>query len=303
MIYTITLNPSIDYIVGVNQFEVGKLNRTTFETKYPGGKGINVSRVLSRLGVQARALGFLGGFTGAYIETFLRNEGIEADFIKVEEDTRINVKLKTDTETEINGQGPAITGDQLSALVKQVKQLTSTDILVLAGSLPSSLPATLYRQLIEMCSEKGCKVVVDTSGTMLMDVLPYQPFLVKPNHHELGELFGVEITSKEEAVVYGKKLLELGAQNVIVSMGGAGALFLNNDITLFAEVPKGEVKNSVGAGDSVVAGFIGSIAVGEEVSTAFLTGVSAGTATAFLSDLCTVEDVEKMKENVKIHVL
>jgi len=303
MIYTVTLNPSVDYIVEVDNFDVGKLNRTSFETKYPGGKGINVSRVLSRLGIKTRALGFLGGFTGEYIERYLQNEGIETDFIKVDEDTRINVKLKTDIETEINGQGPRINDEQLSDLVKQIGCLTFDDILVLAGSMPSSLPASFYTQMTEMCSQKGCKVVVDTSGKSLLDVVPYQPFLVKPNHHELSEIFGVDITSVDDSTFYGKKLIELGAQNVIVSMGGNGALFLNKEIALLAEVPKGEVKNSVGAGDSVVAGFIGSVDMKTDLETAFLNGVSAGTATAFSSDLCTVEDVEKIKENVKLHVL
>ena len=300
MIYTCTLNPSVDYVVHVSAFEEGGLNRTTNEAKFPGGKGINVSRVLKRLGVDNKALGFVAGFTGTYIEDYLKAENIETAFTRVEGDTRINVKLKTEKETEINGQGPAITDEALQSLLTQVKQMTEGDIFVLAGSIPKTLPSSVYETLTELAAANGVKVVVDASGKTLLDVVSHKPFFIKPNHHELAELFDVEVNSAEDALVYGKKLVEQGVQNVVVSMAGDGAQRINESGVYSATVPKGTVKNSVGAGDSLVAGFIASYVKQGDLLEAFQTGVASGSATAFSLELCTAEDVKTLREQVSI---
>ncbi|MBD8070643.1 1-phosphofructokinase [Bacillus sp. PS06] len=302
MIYTCTLNPSVDHIVHVKEFELGSINRMSFDAKYPGGKGINVSRVLKRLGVESEALGFIGGFTGRFIDDVIKSEGISTNFIEVNGDSRINMKLTSDstTETEINGQGPAITDQQFSQLVNQVESLKSGDILVLAGSIPSSLPSNLYTQLSKIAVSRGAKVVVDISGKVLLDIVEQGPFFIKPNHHELGELFDVTIETAEEAIPYGKKLLELGAENVAISMAGKGALLITKDGVYQATVPKGTVKNSVGAGDSLVAGFLGAYSQNPDLVEAFRHGVASGSATAFALDLCTKEDVDRLKPEVDI---
>ncbi len=237
MIYTLTLNPSVDYIVQLEEFHPGELNRSSREDKFPGGKGINVSRVLNVMGVPSKSLGFIGGFTGKYIEDYLQNESISTDFVQVKEDTRINIKVRTEKETEINAKGPNIQQADFDALKEKIKKLTREDVLVLAGSIPSTLPKTTYEELVKICAENGAGFVVDAEGELLMKVLPYHPFLIKPNHHELGEIFEAEITTCEEAVYYGKKLVERGAQNVIVSLAGSGAVFINKETVLIANVP------------------------------------------------------------------
>ncbi|MDF2902969.1 MAG: hypothetical protein K0S25_607 [Bacillus sp. (in: firmicutes)] len=300
MIYTVTLNPSVDYIVQIEKVNLGELNRSINEDKFPGGKGINVSRVLKEMGVTSKALGFTGGFTGRYITDYLQTEKIETDFVQVSEDTRINIKLKTEKETEINASGPSITDANFVALKDKVRQLTENDILVLAGSIPSSLPETTYEELVKICAENGAKFVVDAEGELLMKVLPYHPFLIKPNHHELGEIFETEITTCEQAIHYGKLLIEKGANNVIVSLAGEGAVFINKETAYIAEVPKGEVKSSVGAGDSMVAGFLAKFGETNDVKTAFQYSVASGSATAFSIGLCTPEKVEKLLPQVKI---
>ena len=300
MIYTCTLNPSIDYIIQVKEFHLGELNKIDQELKFPGGKGINVARVLNRLGVECRALGFVGGFTGNFIESYLQREKIDFDFIKVAGDSRINIKLKTGIETEINGLGPVITDEQLEQMMKKFEQLTSEDVLVLAGSIPTSLPDDLYERIAKLCTKNGVKVVVDASGKTLLKILDHKPFLLKPNHHELGELFDVEINNAKEAIPYGQKLIELGAENVIVSLAGKGALFINKDMVLHANVPRGEVKNSVGAGDSVVAGFIGTYIKEQNLEDAFKFGVASGSATAFSTDLCTRDEVYGLSGQIQV---
>ncbi|MFC3882165.1 1-phosphofructokinase [Bacillus songklensis] len=300
MIYTMTLNPSIDYIVEVDSFELGGLNRIERDAKFPGGKGINVSQVLHRLGVNSKALGFIGGYTGKYVNDCLKASGIDVDFVKVEGDTRINIKLKTGQETEINGQGPTIHTQDLSKLMQRVEQLTSEDILVLAGSIPKSVPSTIYETMAQIGGKKGAKVVVDATGDVLMNVLPYRPFLIKPNHHELGELFGVTIETVEDAVPYGKRLVEMGAQHVIVSLAGKGALLFSKELSLHANVPKGEVKNSVGAGDSVVGGFLAAYVQTGDVQNAFRYGVASGSATAFSLELCKKEQVEELLPQIEL---
>ncbi|MFB5194411.1 1-phosphofructokinase [Neobacillus sp. KR4-4] len=300
MIYTLTLNPSVDYIVKLESFQLGELNRTVEEAKFPGGKGINVSTVLKHFGTSSIALGFIGGFTGAYIEQYLQKELIETDFVQVDEDTRINVKLKTGQESEINANGPKITAENFSLLKQKIKKLSADDLLVLAGSIPSSLPKTTYEELVKICSESSAQFVVDAEGDLLKKVLPYRPLLIKPNHHELGELFDATITNAEEVIPFGKRLVEMGAKNVIISLAGEGAVLINSETTLLAEVPKGEVKNSVGAGDSMVAGFLAAYVKTRNIEEAFRYSVASGSATAFSLGLCTKEKVGELLPQVHI---
>lgn len=300
MIYTLTLNPSLDYILELDQIRLGELNRTKYESKFPGGKGINVSQVLKRFDVDSKALGFIGGFTGDFINSFLKSLKIDTDFVKVKEDTRINVKLKSQQETEINAKGPSITETDFEALKCKVRELTSEDILVLAGSIPSSMPKSTYEELVKICNENRTTFVVDAEGDLLKKVIPYKPFLIKPNHHELGDLFNTDITTCEEVIPYGKELVKQGAQNVIVSLAGNGAVLINKDFILTAAVPKGEVKSSVGAGDSMVAGFLAAFEKTKSVEEAFRFSVASGSATAFSIGLCTREKVESLLSQVRL---
>ncbi|MGV3464565.1 MAG: 1-phosphofructokinase [Heyndrickxia sp.] len=303
MIYTITLNPSVDYHVEVDNFELGKLNRTKSDYKVPGGKGINVSRVLKRLGVQSQARGFLGGFTGTYIQEFLKKEQIDMNFVEVDQDTRINIKLKSEGETEINGVGPNVTKEQLEKLFAQFSTLTKEDIVVFSGSIPSSLPSTIYVELIKRCRDNGIRIVADVSGDALESILDEKPFLIKPNHHELGELFDTEIHTIQEAYTFGKKLVEKGVENIIVSMAEKGALFINKDVAFQASAPKGVLKNSIGAGDSLVAGFLSAFTTGKSLEEAFKIGVASGSATAFSQGLCTKHEVMNLFNQVKLQTL
>ncbi|MCL6571402.1 MAG: 1-phosphofructokinase [Bacillus sp. (in: Bacteria)] len=300
MIYTLTLNPSVDYIVQLESFHVGELNRSVSETKFPGGKGINVSRVLNQMGSTSKALGFIGGFTGAYVEQYLKNEKIYTDFVQVDEDTRINLKLKTDKESEINANGPNISIQDFQLLKNKIRQLSAEDLLVLAGSIPASLPKTTYEELVKICKGSGAQFVVDAEGDLLKKVLPYKPFLIKPNHHELGELFETTISNAEDVIPYGKKLVNMGAKNVIVSLAGNGAVLINKSTSLIANVPKGVVKNSVGAGDSMVAGFLAAHERLLSIEEAFRYSVAAGSATAFSLGLCTQEKVEELLPQVQL---
>ncbi|MFE8702708.1 1-phosphofructokinase [Cytobacillus sp. FJAT-54145] len=298
MIYTLTLNPSVDYIVAVDNMELGGLNRTTSETKFPGGKGINVSRVLKRLDINSKALGFIGGFTGDYIEKYLQSEGIETKFIRVSEDTRINVKLKSNQETEINGSGPCISKDAFLDLINQISHLSQEDLLVLAGSIPSTLPSNTYEEIVKICNENGVRFVVDAEGDLLKKVLSHNPFLIKPNHHELGQLFGTTVSSCEDALTFGKQLVEMGAENVIVSLADKGAVFVNKDVQIISNVPKGEMKSSVGAGDSMVAGFLSAYERTKDVKESFRYSVASGSATAFSIGLCNRDLVEQLLTQV-----
>lgn len=303
MIYTVTLNPSIDYFIELDDFEVGGLNRIKTERKRPGGKGINVSAVLQNVGLDSVALGFIGGFTGKFIIDSLTEKNIKTDFVNVEGDTRINVKLHSTIETEINGAGPNITTFKLEQLVEKINQLQKGDVLVLAGSIPSSLPSTLYQQITMKLQDKEVKVVVDATKDLLVEVLPYKPFLIKPNHHELGEIFGVEINNAEEAIPYGKKLIEMGAQHVIVSMADKGSLLFVNEKVYYASIPEGKLVNSVGAGDSVVAGFIASYLKTQDVIKAFRFGATAGSATAYSEGLATAEKINELISQVQVNEL
>lgn len=300
MIYTCTFTPSVDYTTYLPEFQGGKLNRSDEVYYYPGGKGINVSRVLQRLGIENRALGFAGGFTGDYIEQFLHDEGIQTDFIPTSEITRINVKIKSNVETELNGPGPTITRVAGQQLLERVQEMKSDDWFVLAGRIPQSISINFLKELATTCQERGVRFVVDTSGSALKELVQINPFLIKPNVDELGELFDTKITNKSEAFHYAKKLVEQGVKHVVVSMGGDGALLATKELSIMAEAPKGIVVNTVGAGDSLVSGFIASYSIEENAIKAFCYGVATGSATAFQSDLCRKADVEALLDQVKI---
>lgn len=295
MIYTVTFNPAIDYVIGVNRLEPGMTNRTSFEQLLPGGKGLNVSTVLNHLGVDNIALGFIAGFTGAEIKRSFEALGGKSDFIELEKGiSRINVKIKSACETEINAAGPVIDACSLSKFMKKLDFLQDGDILVLAGSIPSSLPDSLYRDIMKVLSDRKIMVVVDATGELLLNVLPYRPFLVKPNHHELGEIFGITIATREEAVPYARKLQERGAANVLVSMAGQGAvLAADTGEVLISGVPDGQVVNSVGAGDSMVAGFLAGWCEKRDYAHAFKMAVAAGSASAFSEQFATRQEIER----------
>ena len=300
MIYTVTFNPSIDYIVTVEDFKEGFVNRTSEELMFPGGKGINVSIVLNNLGVKSKALGFIAGFTGDEIERRVRDFGCDTEFIKLSSGmSRINVKIKADVESEINGGGPDISEEALNNLYSQLDKLAEGDILVLAGSVPKTMPTDVYERIMERLQEKNVKFIVDTTGESLLKVLKYNPFLIKPNHHELGDLFGVKLNNKEDVIEYAKKLKNMGAQNVIISMAGDGAVLIdsNGDVTT-SNVPKGIVKNSVGAGDSMVAGFIAGYLNSEKVEEGFKLGVATGSASAFSEGLATKDYVYELLNQI-----
>lgn len=300
MIYTVTFNPSIDYVIQVEEFKVGTVNRVCSDRKYAGGKGINVSRVLNNLGIKSKALGFIGGFTGKFIEDSLKKDGVYTDFIEIEGDTRINVKLKSGEETEINGAGPDIKERDIKKLFEKIKSLTCGDYIVLAGNVQKSLPKDIYSRIQQEALDSDVKVIVDTTGTALTATLKYKPFLIKPNIHELGDIFNVEIKEFKEAAHYGEKLRNMGVENVIISMGGDGALLICKEGVYHASSPKGIVKNSVGAGDSLVAGFLAEYSRSSKIIEAFKYGTAAGSATAFSMDLCQRKDVEKLISEINI---
>lgn len=293
MIYTVTFNPAVDYVVYVRDFESGAVNRTQEESIFFGGKGINVSTVLQRLGVDTVALGFLAGFTGAAIEQGLQQMGIRTDFIHLRRGlTRINVKIKASCETEINGQGPQISGEALEALFQKLEILRPGDMLVLAGSIPSSLPDTIYEQILRQLKDRQILPVVDATRDLLCQVLPYHPFLIKPNHIELGEIFGRVLKTEAEVRECALALQQKGARNVLVSMAAKGALLLDERGGFHRiQAPPGKARNSVGAGDSMVAGFLAGYLETGDYAHALRLGTAAGSATAFSEGLATREDI------------
>ncbi|MCM1106955.1 MAG: 1-phosphofructokinase [Blautia sp.] len=300
MIYTVTFNPSLDYIVTVQDFMTGVVNRTSKEILFPGGKGINVSIVLKNLGCENTALGFMAGFTGQEISRLLGEKGVSADFIHVSSgNSRINVKLRAQKETEINGQGPQIDTEDIRRLYAKLDQLVEGDTLVLAGSIPDTMPESMYMDIMEHLQGRGLHIVVDATKELLMNVLPYRPFLIKPNNHELGEIFHTVLTEKEEVIRYARELQAQGAKNVLVSMAGDGAVLVAEDGKEYRmEAPQGHVVNSVGAGDSMVAGFLyGYMATGS-YEDAFRYGVCTGSASAFSEELATKEEVLNLLEKV-----
>ena len=301
MIYTVTFNPSLDYIVRLDNFTAGEINRVNYEQVLAGGKGINVSIVLKNLGHDNAALGFVAGFTGEEIKRQLKEFGVTSDFVQLDEGfSRINVKAKAKTETEINGQGPDISEAKQAELFAQLDKLVEGDTLVLAGSIPKTLPDDIYQRIMARLDGKGIRIVVDAEKKLLLNVLQYHPFLIKPNNHELGDMFGVKLTTDEEIITYAKKLQEKGAQNVLISMAGDGAILLTDEGKSFkCPAPKGKLINSVGAGDSMVAGFItGYMESDGDFETAFHWGVATGSASAFSENLATRPEVEALLKTI-----
>lgn len=300
MIYTITFNPALDYIVRVDDFNLGSVNRTSYEEIYAGGKGINVSTVLNNLEVESVALGCIAGFTGDEIERRVKSKGVRADFIKLNNGmSRINVKLKSKEESEINGRGPYISKEELHELFSKLEAIKEGDFLVLAGSIPNTLPKNIYETIMERLNGKKVKFIVDATGELLLNVLKYKPFLIKPNHHELSDLFNIEIKDDEEIIYYAKKLQEMGAENVLISRASKGAIFIKSNGEVIKSVaPKGVVKNSVGAGDSMVAGFIAGYLKNKDLEEAFKMGVATGSASAFSEDLAKKEMIEKLLNEI-----
>lgn len=297
MIYTVTVNPSLDYIVGIPHFVSGVINRTESETINAGGKGINVSIMLHHLGFESIALGFIAGFTGEQISAQLTAQGIASEFTPVLHGfSRINVKIKGEVETEINGQGPAITDGDLHHLFEKLDRLGDDDILVLSGSIPASVPQTLYRDIMVRFRNRKTKIIVDATRDLLKNVLDCGPFLIKPNNDELGELFGVSLQTQEAVIPYAKKLQSMGARNVLVSMASKGAVFAAETSEVYqSDAPKGKKVNSVGAGDSMVAGFLAGFFKTGSYTEAFKMGLCAGSASAFSEHLADRHAVESLR--------
>ncbi len=301
MIYTVTFNPAIDYVVRMSsELAPGMTNRSDSEECYFGGKGINVSTILQNLGIENTALGFVAGFTGKAIEESVRKKGIHADFVELQEGiSRINVKIKGQAETEINAQGPRIPEEAQKQLFDRINKLKDGDVLILAGSIPNSLPSDVYERIIALVNDRKIEVVVDATKDLLKNVLKYHPFLIKPNNHELGEMFGTVLKTDDELEVHAKKLQELGARNVLISMAGDGAMLISEDGQKFRiGVPKGKVRNSVGAGDSMVAGFIAGYHKYKSYEEALKMGTAAGSATAFSDDLATGEAILNLYQSL-----
>ncbi len=296
MIFTVTFNPSLDYIVRVDEMRLGTINRTNYEQLLPGGKGINVSIVLGNLGHPSRALGFSAGVTGVALEKLLADAGVDADLVHVKEGfTRINAKVKAVEETELNGQGPRIAPEDVDALFSKLDVLGQDDTLVISGSVPNTLPSDMYEQVMERLAGRGVRIVVDAERDLLTRVLPYRPFLVKPNNHELGDIFGVTLKTRDEVVPYARRMQEMGAQNVLVSMAGEGGVLVAVDGQVYqSPAAKGTVVNSVGAGDSCVAGFLAGLMETGSYQTAFRMGLAAGSASAFSDHLATRPEVEDL---------
>ena len=305
MIYTVTFNPAIDYVIKVDNLTLGQVNRTTREYIFCGGKGINVSHLLANLGVDSVGLGFIAGFTGDVIESGAKELGFKPDFIRVREGmTRINVKVKSNEESEINGLGPVIHDDELEQMFKKLDELEDGDILVLAGSIPSSLPSDIYEQIMKKLDQQGIKIIVDATNDLLKKVLPYHPFLIKPNHRELEELFNVKIENQEELIFYARKLQEQGAINVLVSLGKDGAILVSEDNHVYyCAGAKGKLLNSVGSGDSMVAGFIAGYLKEKKYDVGLKLGSACGGATAFSEDLAEASMIQEVYKQLKVEEL
>ncbi len=297
MIYTLTTNPSIDYVMRLDEFCDGKTLRSTAEEKYAGGKGIMVAKILKNLGDDPINLGFLGGFTGEFIKSELARLEIKENFTRIAADTRINVKLKYDTETEINAKGPAITKEEVEDFYKKLEDINKDDYLIISGSLPKSLGNDFYKEVIE---KTDCKFSIDIANKEVLDYLKYKPVLIKPNEEELANIFETEIRNEDDLIKYAKKLNFLGAENVIVSLGAAGSIFVDDKNIYKADAIKGELINSVGAGDSMVGGFIYAINKGYNKLDAYKLAIACGTATAFSSDIASLKKIEEMSKKVEV---
>ena len=296
MIYTVTLNPALDYVMKVGNIRYDDINRSESEEIYYGGKGINVSVILTRLGVENKALGFVGGFTGEKLYEMLKKDGIDCDFNILKNGyTRINVKIKAQTELDVNAQGPAIDEEDIALLLEKLDGIKQGDFLVLAGSIPNTLPDDIYERILSRLDGRGINFVVDATGDLLKNVLKYKPFLIKPNHHELGDLFKVEAKSEQDIVFYAKKLQEMGARNVLVSRAKDGATLIDEQgsVTTFGNV-EGELVNSVGCGDSMVGGFLAGWIEKGDYSYALKLGAACGNATAFSQELATADEIKNV---------
>ncbi|MCH5296521.1 MAG: 1-phosphofructokinase [Ruminococcus sp.] len=298
MIYTVTLNPSIDYIVRLDKLTSGITNRTTDEEYYYGGKGINVSCVLAELGIDSTAFGFVAGFTGEAIEKGIRNDRIITDFIKLKNGiSRINIKIKAGEETEINCQGPHIDDSELERMLAKIDRITDGDTIVLAGNIPNTMPDDVYERILNRLGKKDVRIVVDATKKLLLNSLKHKPFLIKPNRQELSEIFETEVISEEDTQKYAKELQKMGAQNVLISLGGEGAMLIDEFGNKHkAGVLKEKVINTVGSGDSMVAGFIAGYEKQHDYSYALKLGSVCGNATAFLSGLATKEKINELLE-------
>ena len=300
MIYTITFNPALDYISQVENFEIGKINRTKMEKILPGGKGLNVSTVLKNLGIDSTALGFIAGFTGDELKTRIENRGIKTDFIKVEKGiTRINVKISSKEETALNGNGPEITEKDIDRLLEKIKEIKKEDIVILAGNIPRCINNDIYEIICKTLEKNNVTFIVDATKELLMNVLKYKPFLIKPNKEELEETFKERIETKEDIIIHAKKLQLMGAQNVLISLGGDGAILVTTEgKEYYSKAPKGKVLNTVGAGDSMVAGFIAGYEKSGDFEQAFKMGIATGSASSFSMNLATAEEVANLLKEI-----
>lgn len=300
MIYTITFNPALDYISQVDNFETGKINRTRTEKILPGGKGLNVSMVLKNLGIENTALGFIAGFTGEELQHQIEKRGIKTEFIKVKNGiTRINVKISSNQETALNGNGPQITNDEIEEMLEKVNKIKKGDIVILAGNIPKGINKNIYEIICESLNRNEVTFIVDATQELLTSILKYKPFLIKPNREELEETFKTKIKNKEDIIAHAKKLQEMGTQNVLISLGGEGAILVTEeDKVYFSEAPKGTVVNTVGAGDSMVAGFIAGYRETGDYEQAFKMGIATGSASAFSMNLATRKEVEMLLKEI-----
>lgn len=303
MIYTVTVNPAIDYVVQTDHLQLGLVNRLQHTNFIAGGKGINVSKILNQLDCQNTAWGFLGGFTGQFLTTTLKNEQINSDFTSIADNTRINVKLKSDQETEMNAAGPHVTEQELTAFKRQFEQVKAGDTVVFSGSLLPQLTNDFYLELIDLVVAQGAEFAIDTTGQALLDTLAKKPLVIKPNHHELADLFKTTLHNDEELLSYAAKLQQLGAKHVLISMAGAGAYYLSSEHIYHSAAPKGHVVNSVGAGDSMLAGFIGEFSKHQDPETAFKYGLACGSATAFTEDIATIDQINALLPQIKIDLV
>lgn len=300
MIYTITFNPALDYISQVENFEIGKINRTQTEKILPGGKGLNVSTVLRNLGIESTALGFIAGFTGEELKRDIEQRGIKTDFINVEKGlTRINVKISSKEETALNGNGPEITDEDIEQLFEKINNIKNEDTVILAGNIPKCINNNIYEIICKKLEQNKVRFIVDATKELLMNVLKYKPFLIKPNKEELEETFKEKIETKEEIIEHANKLQKMGAQNVLISLGGEGAILVTSENKeYFINAPKGKVLNTVGAGDSMVAGFVAGYEKSGDYEYAFKMGIATGSASAFSMDLATAEQVADLLKEI-----
>lgn len=303
MIYTITVNPSIDYVLQLKNLNTGEVNRTQSDVKLPGGKGINVSRIMKELNIDSTALGFVGGATGSMFEELLSQHSLKTSFTRVKEDTRINVKvnaIEQNEETEINGTGPFVSDEEQTNFMDNLNEIGKGDIVVMAGSLSKNLNTNFYLDIAEKIQKQGAEFIIDTTGQALLDTLPLHPLVVKPNHHELADLFKVTFKDEQEIILYARKLLDKGAKHVLVSMAGDGALLVTKDKAYKANAPKGTVINSVGAGDSMIAGFAGTFMETNDPIESFHMGAACGSATAFSQDIAIKEKIDEVYKEISI---